>query len=257
MTPQVETSRELQGAMGRFLRLTAIAACCLLVSCIDGREEIWLNSDGSGRADVTYSLPAAAARFHGGEQGVSQLLEKFLKNTPALTSSAHEVTTEGDRLRIRVRASFDSALDLQKIPTSGSLSSMPASVNKLAGEVKVGISGRTVDFTRKISPGEALPGAVFMPASQFEGHHLSYIIHLPTEAVESNATRTEDQGRTLVWEYPMSQAIRTPFTTRFKAKIPIPTWLPVAAGIATPLAALLAFVSIRRIRSARKSRGAL
>ncbi len=253
MTSQLETTRTHQSIIRRFLHLATVCACCLLVSCIDGREEIWLNADGSGKADVTYTLPAVAARIHGGEQGVSRLLEKFLKSTSALTQTAHEVTTEDDRLKIRVRASFDSALDLQKIPSSSSISRMPASASKLAGKVSASIRGLTVDFSRQISPGEALPGSTLMPASQFKGHRLTYIIHLPMKALESNATRIEDDGHTLVWEYPLTQAIRAPFSTRFKAKIPIPTWLPITAGITILLVALLMAWTVKKILTARKS----
>ena len=33
------------------LRCLTLAAACLLVSCIDGREEIWIEPDGGGRAE--------------------------------------------------------------------------------------------------------------------------------------------------------------------------------------------------------------
>ena len=81
-------------AAGKILRVLALAAACLLTACIDGHEEIWIHRDGSGRADIRYSLPAAAATFHGGEDGVRKMLGDFLAANPALVSPQLDVTTE-------------------------------------------------------------------------------------------------------------------------------------------------------------------
>lgn len=211
------------------LRLLALLASCLVASCIDGREEVWIHADGSGRAEVLYSLPAAAASFQGGETGVQRLIEGFLRDAPAIHSARCEVTTADDRLHIRVRAAFDSALDLQQISTSGSLSKLPAPATGLAGDVRVLRQGLGVDFSRTITAGEALPGFRFLPESRVAGHRLTYLIHLPAAASESNATRTEDDGRTLIWEIPLATALRGPVVTRFKAPVPVPLWV-VATG---------------------------
>lgn len=223
------------------LRLLAIVAALLLASCIDGREEIWLNADGSGRADIRYSLPAAAARFQGGAEGVGRMLGEFLKTAPGLTHSNHEVVTEGDRLKIRVQASFDSARDLGKVSRSDPMHKLPSSANGLAGEVKVAMDGRTIDFSRKIAAGNALPGIGFMPGSPMKDRNLTYILHLPVAAVESNAMRVENEGRTLVWDYPLAQAVKGPVVTRFKVRVPVPGWLWAtgAGGVAVVAAGMV------------------
>ena len=234
------------------VRSLTVISTCVMVSCIDGREEIWLNANGSGRADVRYSLPAAAARFQGGEAGVRRLIGEFLKKTPAIATSSFEVMTEQDRLKIHILATFDSALDLKEISKGAALEKLPSSATHLAGEMSVNLHGRTVDFARTIAPGKALPGAVFLPTSQFQGRNLTYIIHLPAAASESNATRTADAGRTLVWDYPLAAAIQNPVTLRFKARIPIPPWL-VVAGAAVVF--LLAYFTVRwKIRSRKRLR---
>jgi len=232
----------------QLVRLSAIAVMCLLVSCIDGHEELWLNADGSGRADVTYTLPAIAAKFQGGEEGVRKMLDKFLNNAEGLTSSSHEVTTEGDRLKIRVKASFNSVLDLKKVAKSDPLKKLPSSANGLTGMVKISRNGRTLDCSRTISAGTALPGAVFLPDSQFKDRRLTYILHLPHAPIESNATRTADGGRTLIWDHPLAEAVEAPFTIRFKIKIPIPMWIFVSAGAFTLVAGSAGFYFFRRSR---------
>jgi hypothetical protein len=210
--------------LGGITRFLAIAAAGLLTSCIDGHEEIWLNADGSGRADATYSLPAAAASLQGGESGIHRMIEEFLRATPAISNSSCAVTTVGDRLKIRVQTRFDSALDLKDISASSAIKKLPSAAHGLAGEIKAEVRGLSVDFARTMRLGDALPGSQFIPASQLAGRNLTYIIHLPKAATDSNATRTEDSGRTLIWDFPLSEALQGPITTRLTAPIPIPIW---------------------------------
>ncbi len=231
------------------VRLLAVITAFLLVSCIDGREEIWLNANGSGRADLSYSLPAAAAGFQGGEAGVRRLIGGFLQDTPAISTSSFEVFTDQDRLKIRVQATFDSALDLKAISKGASLEELPSSANYLAGEMSVDLDGRNIGFSRTITPGKALPGAIFLPVSQFKDRNLTYIIHLPEAAAESNATRVENAGRTLVWDFPLAAAIQTPVTLRFKARIPIPSWAIASVAAVVLLLAYLALRWMRRVKS--------
>lgn len=233
-------------------RVMLVAVVCLLSACIDGHEEIWLEANGSGRAEISYSLPKAAARFQGGEVGVSEMIGKFLAENPAIRLSSHHVTTEGDRIKVHVSATFDSALDLKDFATGPAIKKLPSSATALAGEVKIRTHGRTVDFQRRISPGSALPGAGFLPASNFAGRSLRYTIHLPVAPLESNATRTLNDGRTLVWDFPLADAIRTPFTTRFVAKIPIPPWLIAVCSALLLSAAGLVFLAVRRLEKSRR-----
>lgn len=208
----------------------------LLSSCIEGREEIWLHVDGSGKADLRYDIPASAARFHQGAEGVEKLIGTLLKDFP---NSRHEVVTDGDRLKIRVLLDFKSASDLDSLATSAETKKTPASFDHLAGKFVVERSLNKIDFTRTISPGKAFPTA-FIPASQFQNRKLTYILHLPLVPTESNADKTADGGRTLIWDQPLSQAIREPIVIHFKATIPIPAWMILTAiGVAVILIAIV------------------
>lgn len=231
--------------------MLAVATALLLVSCIDGREEFWLNEDGSGRADVRYSLPAAAAKFQGGADGVSRLLAEFLANAPGIRDASHEVTEEGDRLTIHVRAAFDSVREVKKSASPESLRELPSSAKGLAGEVKVSVDGRTIGFSRTIEAGNALPGITFMPGAPMDGRNLTYILHLPVPATESNATQVEADGRTLIWNYPLQQAVKGPVVTHFKVKVPVPAWLwGAGAGGLLCAGTMITFI-VRRIRGNR------
>lgn len=237
-----------------FIRSLAFLTACLLVSCIDGREEIWLNADGSGHADFNYSFPAAAARFHGGEAGVRKLIEKALTDLKDLKSSLSEVKSEQDRISVRVQVAFNSVDDVASIaPSPESPQKIPPAVEGLAGKFEVLMKGRQVNLSRTVSASQALPGSMFMPASNFAGRKLVYILHLPQLPDDSNATRVEDGGRTLIWEIPLAQAVRKPVLIHFKATIPIPrSWIAVGCGTGIVIIAIagLGIVKWRKRRSA-------
>lgn len=230
------------------LALTAIAHV-LLCSCIESHEEVWLEPDGSGRAEIRATLPAAVLAAKGGEKEVGAMIETALSSTKAFTRAHHEITTRGDRAEIRIEADFDSAMDLIEVTEGPSSAELPPAVKHMAGTLQVAIHGRTLDFKRTISPGKALPGAGLLPASALDGGRLVTVVHLPAAAFDHNATRVENQGRTLVWEIPLAQAVRKPMVTRFRMDIPIPWHL--VAGIAIPL--ILGSVWLIRRRARRKA----
>ncbi|MGL4400934.1 MAG: hypothetical protein ACRCXD_13775 [Luteolibacter sp.] len=230
------------------LHLLTCVAAALSLSCIDGREEVWIHANGSGRAEAVYSVPAVAAGLHGGKDGVRRMIERFLENAPGITSSSCEVATAGDQLEIRVRTTFDSALELKKF-SSGTL---PSAAAGLAGKFELAVKGLSIDFARTIHAGDALPGAGLIPVAQIKDRYLTYIFHLPKAATTSNATRTENSGRTLVWEFPLAQAIAGPVTTRFTAPVPLPPWLVFAI---CAIGALIAVFGSRKLFRAKPPTG--
>lgn len=230
----------------RFWACLVLAILSLLLpSCIDGHEEVWIEPNGSGRAEITYSIPARAVQLKGGDQAVVEMIRGFLANTPEISQSTCEVRTEGDTTRILVRTTFDSALDLKNAPHGPGSVHLPPAAKHLAGVVATTLQGRTLDFTRTIQPGKALPGSSLLPNSTYQGHHLTYIIHLPAVPGTHNATRTENGGRTLIWEKNLEDAVRAPIITHFRMDIPIPwKWIAlIAAGLG-----LLAIIVTRHLK---------
>lgn len=217
----------------RYLLHFLLAALCgLLSSCIDGHEEYWLQADGSGRVEIHHAIPAAAAKLHGGESTIRAMIDDFLRGTPGIRDASQEVSTSDGRTHIRIRCAFDSALDLAKLADGPSSARMPAAARQLLGRIETSLHGRTIHFRREISP--ALPAAL-LPAAALDGHRLRYILHLPAVARDSNATRRENAGKTLVWEIPLAQAAAAPVVTRFTMDVPLP-W-PLLAGAALPVLA--------------------
>ncbi len=230
--------------MRRLSHLLLLAVCALVASCIDGREEFWLAGDGSGRAEIRYEVPASLARGCGGEAGLIKLLDEFVRETPTLTNVTRRVTCEGERMVVDFKASFKSALDLIAAVSGDSALSagnLKPVVEPLIGHFAIRRSGRAVELTRTVRPAKALPGSFFMPASQFDGRRLVYIVHLPLAAAETNATRTEDGGRTLIWDQALQDALKNSVVIHFKAAMPIPWWLIAAAVAALGLLGWLGF----------------
>lgn len=228
------------------LRLSATAVALVSASCIDSREEFWLEADGSGRAEIRISAPAAALAMKGGEDGVSRMIDDFVRNAPEIRDSSHQVRAEGDRAVIKLRIAFDSALDLVDLAQGPSAGALPDAAKHLAGDVKVGFKGRTLELERSASPGKALPGSAFLPAKTLAGHRMISIVHLPAPAFDHNATRVENGGRTLVWNVPLAEAVRKPVVSRFKMKVPLPLGLMGAIGAPVSLLALWGLVRWRR-----------
>jgi len=231
-------------------RLLPILLCLLVASCIDCKEEFWLNADGSGTAEATYDLPASAVTLGGGETQIRKSIESMLGANPSLRPELFEIATTGVRTRIHLRLAFKSALKLVDLAKPESTGSLPPTAQKLAGTFDFQLTGRQFELNRTIEANRAFAGGLFMPRSEIEGRKLLYILHLPEPPVESNATRTENNGSTLVWEYTLAEALQKPLVTRVKAQIPLPWWVDASgAAVAVGIIALMVRVLRKRCRS--------
>jgi hypothetical protein len=228
-----------------------LMAVILIPSCIDGQEEYWIEKNGSGRAEIRYTLPNSVANMQGGNERLHKIVSDFLKNTPAISQSSCEIITEESTTRVQIHARFDSALKLAEIANGPGIKSLPTAANHLVGEIQAQRHGRTVELTRTAAPAMAIPGVFWMPSSSLDGYKLTYIVHLPARASEANATRVDDGGCTLRWEIPLAQTINAPLVTHFKMDLPIP-WTPFFA-MGLPMF-LLIFLGFSRIKNARKPR---
>lgn len=229
------------------IHLCLIAVITMLASCIDGYEEYWLTATGHGRADIRYQLPTRAIQLQGGPDAIRHQILDRLNQSGAFSSSSCDIQPQPNRTTlIHIQASFDSAFDLQKLAQAPSISSLPGPAHALIGDIQTHLSSRNVDFTRTVTPSQAIPGSAFMPASTFAGNTLTTIIHLPFAASQSNATTTSDDGRTLTWQTPLASALKSPVVTHFTMPIPIPWTTLCAVGL--PILLLAGFTVSRTKR---------
>lgn len=218
----------------RACRFLLALAVLLISSCLDGQEEFWFERDGSGRLEVEYQLPVFAVAAMGGEAKLENVVRDFFSKQKGivLDDFVHE-KSEAQSV-IRIKAHFDSVIELVKLfDTSAgeSSGSLPDPMRKLLGNIVIVRDGMSVDFKRSIDPSGIIGSGLLAPSrEQMEGHHLHYTMHLPSKATSSNAHEVLDDGRTLVWRYPLAEALEHPVETNFIAPIPIPAWLCILLG---------------------------
>lgn len=230
-------------------RCIVMALPCLLVSCIDSREEFWLEANGSGRAELSFSIPTTAARMTGGNDGIRKMIEQLRQSGSALKNFRETITTQDDRTHIDVSFSFDSARDLEALREGEAFKSLPSAAAHMSGMIETEIRGLSIDYRRTIAVNKALPGAFLLPKSKFADCKLLTIMHLPVAASQSNATRVENAGRTLVWDTPMAEAVKSPIVHHIVFSIPIPR--AVYIGLVAIVIALGVLIQRRRAKSAR------
>jgi hypothetical protein len=216
-----------------FLRVLAVFAAFALSACFDIREEIHIHRDGSGKAALDYTIPASALLLGGGKEGMEGKIRELVASQPKLRLDSVKVTEAGaDEARIEVRISTDSMLALLDMQESEAFRELPSAAGKLAGHIDFRLRGLDLYFARTVEVREALGlAALAIGGEERAKRKLTYIVHLPKAASESNATSVSDDGRTLVWEATLGEALRAPLVTRFRAPLPIP-WYAHAGALA-------------------------
>lgn len=233
------------------LRVVAACASLALSACFDIREEIHVQRDGSGRAALDYTIPRSALLLGGGKEGMEGKIRELVASQPKLRLDTVKVTEAGgDEARIEVGISTDSMLSLLDLQESEAFKELPSAAGKLAGHIDFRLRGLDLHFARTVEVREALGlAALAIGGEERAKRKLTYIVHLPSAASESNATSVADGGRTLIWESTLGEALRGPLVTRFRAALPIP-WYAHAAGAA--LVAGLAGWGLRVLRRRRR-----
>lgn len=232
------------------LRLFIACLATLLVSsCLDSHEEVWINADASGKAQVRIALPLHIANANGGEQELKALITDYFESTPAFTSYSVATSVAGDQMVIDLHMTFDNAFDLKDLSTNPVYEQLPDAADDLLGITKVEIDGTKLNFLRTIDLTQAIPGSVLIPKDQLKGHKLTTIIHLPIAASSHNADFSDKSGKTLIWTTPLATALRKPVNQVFTMEIPMP-WFSISlitAGVLL-IAGTVVFYLRRRLK---------
>lgn len=234
-----------------FPRVLAALAALALSACFDIREELHIHRDGSGKAALDYTVPASALLLAGGKEGMEEKIRALIASQPKLRLDAVTVDQAGpDEARIAVKISTDSMLALLDMQESEAFGELPSAARKLAGHIDLRLRGLDLHFLRTVEVREALGlGALAISGKERAKRTLTYIVHLPKAASESNATTVADHGRTLIWEATLGEALRRPLVTRFRAPLPIPWY--VHAGVLALILGLAGW-ALRVIRRRRR-----
>ncbi|MBK1827611.1 hypothetical protein [Haloferula rosea] len=232
--------------MPHIFRLLTLGLTLLVTSCFEVREEIWIDARGGGRMQMDYSLPRAVVTPLGGEAGIREQVDELLREAPELRLDELVVTHEDDQILIHAELSTDSMFSLLDLSESAAVEGLPDAALKLIGEFEFQREGTDITFARKVDVGSALGlAAMMIPKAEKAERRMTYIIHLPTAANVHSADRTEDEGRTLIWDKTLGEAMGEPMLMTFTAPIPLP-WGWIAAAMIIIMA--IPVFAIRRWR---------
>lgn len=229
--------------------LLIIFGAFLLTACFDIREEVWIERDGSGRFEFSYTLPTNTVTILGGEESLRERIDETVAASDEIQLDEISFTTSEKNTTIRVAARCDSLASLADLAPEDGASSLPSAVSDLAGdlEIKIGLTG--IDFHREVDLGSALGlRAIPTVTKSTQERALTYIMHLPVEPTSHNADSTADEGRTLIWKRPLDEALRSPIDMRFHYPFTIPPW---AIAALVGLGVLLVFLIVRRLTRRR------
>lgn len=237
----------------KFLPLLLLAF--VLTSCFDLREEVRIEADGSGHLTFDYHLPSQAMLLAGGEAGIREQVGELLKDSHEVRLETLTVTQADGESHLHLEIATDSMLSLMDLKETEAFEALPASSRKLAGTFEVRIDGLKVDVDRRLDFADALGlASLGIGREDREKRRIEYIIHLPKAAVANNADRVEQDGRTLIWERSLGQALEEPFSTRYTAPIPLPAWLIPAVVVVAMLAVLGVISLVRKLRARLRGR---
>lgn len=236
------------------MRGLLILCALLATSCLDVREEFWIHEDGSAEAEITLHMPRRATLALGGPEGVQAMAEKLLTDEKSIDSYEAQVSESGERVSLKVHCAVDQLVAFDNLRKSiQSREDINPAVRKMIGEFDIGLEGLSgVSVRRRVAPGEAVPALRWLPKSQTEGHGFVKIMHFPKAVKHHNAHESWDDGRSLMWESSLANAIQTPMVYEFVMPYPIPwAWaISAAVGVIAILSALI--LLIKKLRAARQ-----
>ena len=200
--PYKSIMKNIKRHRGTLLSLILILALTLLLSsCIEYREELWLENDNSGRLSFEIGLPPHTDI---NDDEVSELsIVSLCDSVDGVTVTGHSTHTIDEVTWIHVDLSFDDVLLLNRVD------------NEWFGRICIqdGENGERI-FKRAIT----LSDTINVSSNEF-GNMLKYamlgqyswiyIMHFPDELYETNAplARTDTLSNSAIWEYNLASLI--------------------------------------------------
>jgi len=237
--------------MRNFWLLLGLLTILLYSSCLDGREEYWINRDGSGSMEARYMLPSVAISSLGGEAAMRAKIEAYFANQPNVKMTHLAINRKSGSVFLEINVAFSRASDFVALLNGGETdgtNQKPDALDMLLGKMNAERSGLDVALKRNVDIRELFADSPFpLNEKQTKNHNLEYIIHLPVKGKASNAHEVTNDGKTLRWSFPLGQALNEPLHIDLLAPIPIPYWL---YGVVVTIAlCLIAWIWKKRKKS--------
>lgn len=231
----------------------------MLSGCIEGEEQIWLNADGSGRIEARYKMPSAVAKRIGEPAELVKVLQEAAERDPHVEITKLTHTTEGGGITLTFSGTFDDLNKLASFPQrqlrDASQPDKRVQAEVLFGESAMVISDdniaydRNIDISWLLQSTPATKSIAKMPAL-FGKSSLTFILNLPGEARESNASSQSENKRRLEWNFLLKENTAGPMPMTARAALPAskPPWLFLLAIMA------LVFL-VQNVRNRKKREG--
>jgi hypothetical protein len=211
------------------LRLLFLLPILLLVSCIDGDEEIWLERDGSGRIEAVYRMPPMIMNRLGSAPALQEKLEDAIAKEPTIRIRHIGHRSEEGRVVFEFGADFDDVRTLATFPRrrlrDPAAPDIPVKEEALFGQMNLEVRSLALSFDREVDLSTALPQSAIQNPGMLGESAFRYTVHLPASASRHNATSTSNNGRTLHWEFLLRKHTDAPMSILMKAPLPIPWWV--------------------------------
>lgn len=198
----------------RLSRVGLLTAALPLASCIDYDEEMWLESDLSGRVTMTAAVSDTLADVSeaGADQMTLEKLRQLITRTEGLSVESADSFRENGKQVTRITIRFE---DVRRLAWLASSSKEPAWViGVIEAEEKDGL----MRFKRVLGPFTDAATSKSREQNAFArglsglllgSNSLTYTLHLPEEPQGADSMQVDAKNKTVRWRFPLGQLMST------------------------------------------------
>ncbi|MGC6427828.1 MAG: hypothetical protein ACON5H_12650 [Akkermansiaceae bacterium] len=202
----------------------------IMISCIDGEEEITVNADASGTFKVRYEFPSAAAAEIGPPAKYRRELERIDAEEEGIRITHQEIGFVRGKLLIHVEAEFDDVTDLLEIADRQQENFIegtgigPGKLENLLGGIHFALEGMKADFSRRLEIGSMLPEMVRNDPRLLLESEFRFTINLPIAIESSNAAELSADRKSMSWKFLLRDYVDQPIVMKFRTEPLVPWW---------------------------------
>jgi hypothetical protein len=235
----------------RFLTYLPLLLALLLVSCLEGEEEVWLERDGSGRLEATYKMPPLVFSRFGTPDTLVKTLKDAAARDPHVNFSHVAHRTDKGQAILELVGTFDDLRELASFPQrqlrDPKEPDKPVKLEALFGDIHLDLSAGRFSFQRSVDLSSILPNTIKKAPGILDQSAFHYTLHLPAAVSDTNATTRSEEHQKLEWRFLLKEYVDKPMKLTAEGRIPRPSNLWFLGLL--PLAILIAIFLFRTKRS--------
>jgi hypothetical protein len=224
----------------------------LLGGCIDYDEEMWLNTDLSGKVAMTISVREELVQGKTGfERDLSEAsVRRDVQRIPGVKLESFSSYREAGKIVAKLLITFDAVEKLTRQEKSA------ANITPISflGSIRTRQEGRKFFFERALP---AIPDTqtnsfgtqLFvqgLSALMLSNNYLTYRLHIPGELITANTQHVDGESRTVDWKFTLAQAMRDPPDMQVQWKGPLYKSTILIVSVIVLLVIALIFYLLRK-----------